>query len=128
MPSLALLFHLIEGGAVQGNVVGVESALMAVSLCEYLEAHAKRVYAGAINPTLRAAHALAARIEKGEVRDGDPVRNLYRNQWGFLSTPEAVKAALDVLEKHGWVKTGVVRTGGRGNPAKIVKLHPELRT
>ena len=45
MPSLALIFHLVDCVThnTQGQV-GLESAKQAVNWCEYLETHARRVY------------------------------------------------------------------------------------
>src|SRR5262249_25157160 len=41
VPALALIDHLVEGGA---GDVGKESLLRALAMAEYLETHARRVY------------------------------------------------------------------------------------
>jgi integrase len=61
----------------------------AVAWCGYLETHAKRLYASAENPAMEGAHALLSRIRKGDVKDGDTIRAVYRKQWSRLSSPEA---------------------------------------
>ncbi len=128
MPALALLFHLAEmpvEASVNGSAIGLDVARRAADFCDFLEKHALKVYAGAIRPDLQAAHALAKKIKSGKVEDGTTVRDVYRNQWSFLTSPVLVRAALDILEECGWVKTQIVETGGRST--EIVELNPELK-
>ena len=126
MPSLALIFHL--AGVVDGGTPGpvsLAAAKMAVAWCEFLEAHARKVYAPELMPGASAAHALAKKIKLGAVVDGTPVRDLYRNGWSGLSSSDAVWSALKELERLGWLR--VVTLSTRGAPSHVVALHPELR-
>ncbi len=128
MPSLALLFEIMEfvDGRGEEGVVGRDSAVRAAAWCDYLESHARRLYASAEAPELSGAHALLARIRSGDVPDGSTVREVYRGRhWAGLATPEEVDAALDVLEAYGWVRVESTKTGGR--PKKEIRLHPSLR-
>jgi hypothetical protein len=61
---------------------------------------------------LRAAQALAAKLERGALEDGFTLRDVRRNQWRSLTTDEAIQAALDWLEET----TGCAAssTGGTG--------------
>ncbi len=125
MPSLALLFHLIDWAAAgEGGPVSLAAAKLAAAWCEYLEAHASKVYSAELTPGVDAAHALASKIKAHDIADGVTVRDIYRRHWKGLSAPNTVKAALDVLEAAGWVRVEDAATEGR--PSEIVRLHPEL--
>jgi hypothetical protein len=127
MPSLALIFHLIEfvDGMGEGGAVGLRPTLQAAAWCEYLETHAARLYSSAENPAMEGARALLERIRKGDVQDGDSTRSVYRKHWAKLSTPEEVSSACTVLEEFGWLRIEAVKTGGRS--ATRLHLHPSLR-
>ena len=127
MPSLALIFHLIDVAARGESFVGfvsLASARLAAEWCGFLEEHACKLYAAELSPGLEAAHLLAKKIRAGAVADGVTVRDIYRNQWAGLGTPSGVYAALAILEKSGWLHVQIVETGGR--PTEIVLMHPEL--
>jgi hypothetical protein len=113
-PALALIFHLVDGGF--GPVTKV-SALRAAAWCEYLETHARRCYGLLKDDGLRAAQALAAKIECGALEDGFTLRDVRRHQWRTLTTGEAIQAALDWLEDEDWLraesKGGTGPGGGR---------------
>ena len=126
MPSLALIFHLTETvSSVSSSAVGFGSVKAAAAWCQFLEAHARKIYAAEMNADVSAAHALAAKIEAGAVEDGGSVRDLYRPQWSGLRTPEAVYEGLMVLQKLGWLRIEERETGAR--KADVVLLSPKLR-
>jgi hypothetical protein len=126
MPALALLLHLIDvaDGAPAGPVP-LPAARLAAAWCDFLEEHARKVYAAELHPGLDAAAALAAKIESGAVVDGQTVRELYRNQWSGLATTQQVQAALKVLESAHWLRVTTIATEGR--PSEVVRLHPDFR-
>jgi hypothetical protein len=128
MPSLALIFHLVDLADGQTNrlTVSLEAAKLAAAWCDYLEQHAHRIYAEETNASIFAAHALLAKIKEGVVKNGSSQRDLYRPQWSGLPTTEAVGGALEVLEQHNFLRVQHLETGGR--PAQVVLLHPDLRT
>jgi hypothetical protein len=156
MPSLALLFHLVdvameaivdisvgpdvteEGSGTSGtdvpgrssnkilsSSVSLEAAQNAVAWCEFLEAHARKVYATELYPGVQSAHLLKEKIEIGEVVDNQSLREIYRHHWTGLKNPAQVKGALGVLEEAGWVRVDDVQTDGR--PGQVIRLHPNLR-
>jgi len=127
VPSLALIFHLIEcvDGTAEGGAVGLGPALQAAAWCEYLKTHAERLYSSAQNPAMKAARALLERIRKGDVKDGSTVREIYRKQWAELSSSETVHKAAEVLEGFGWLRIETIKTRGRSTTK--VCLHPALR-
>ncbi len=128
MPSLALVFYLISvvNGAVEAaGGVNAEAVLRATAWCEYLETHARRLYASAEDTALEGARVLLGRIRKGDVRDGCTIREVYRgHEWSRLSTPEEVNAAAAVLEEHDWLR--VEKVGTQGRPTCRIRLHPVL--
>ncbi|MGH6634621.1 MAG: DUF3987 domain-containing protein, partial [Gammaproteobacteria bacterium] len=112
-PALALILHLVECAATgRRGPVTKEAALRAAAWCEYLEAHARRCYGLLADDGLRAAQALADKVRQGKLTDGFTARDVRRNQWRYLTTDEAVSAALDWLEDEGWLRSE--ETGGAG--------------
>jgi putative DNA primase/helicase len=127
VPSLALLIHLANGAR---GPVGEEAVRMAIGWADYLESHARRIYAIAINSACIAGKALAKRIAKGDLTDGFTLRDIYRKHWAGLSERQAVEQALDLLLDLGWLREEVEDTGGRSktcyriNPAVLAKATP----
>jgi len=113
-PTLALIFHLVEAAAddVRGPV-NRDAALRAAAWCEFLEAHARRCYGLLKDDGLRAAQALAAKLERGALDDGFTLRDVRRNQWRNLTSDEAIQAALDWLEDEDWLRGE--QSGGTGS-------------
>lgn len=128
MPSLALVFHLLDmvaNGKASGPV-SLEATELAAAWCEFLELHARKIYAQELTPGISAAYTLAQKIESGEVHHGDSVRDIYsKHHWGELTSAGEVTAALAILEASGWVKVETTLTTGR--PSDYVLIHPDLR-
>ena len=94
--------------------------------CDFLEQHARKLYAQELFPGRSSARVLAQKIEAGKVLHGDLVRDIYANHhWAELKTASEVTAALEILESFGWVRIETVSTPGR--PSERVLLHPDLR-
>ena len=127
MPSLALVFHLVDvvSGKATGKV-GLEAAMLAADWCGYLEAHARKIYAPELNPDVAAAHRLADKIRSGAITDGMTIRDIYRPQWSGLTNADTVSAGLELLTRHNWMRVVEQQdTGGR--PSDIIEIHPSLR-
>lgn len=156
MPSLALLFHLVNlaaetllnGGAKsdesssgtcgtallghfqENNPIPIQSAVslqateLAIAWCDFLEQHARKVYARELNPGVEAAHSLGEKIEQRAVVDGSSVRDIYRHHWQGLVSSSQVDAALAVLGKAGWIQVETTETGGR--PSETIRIHPQF--
>jgi hypothetical protein len=125
MPALALILHLVDvvdGRGVPGPIL-LGAAKLAAAWVDFLDAHARRVYAVELDPSRAAARALAKHIEDGDVCDGDTVRDIYRRGWAGLQTRELVDAALRELQRLAWLRTEARETGGR--EARVIRLHPE---
>ena len=126
MPSLALIFHLVAvaDGTASGPV-SLEAAQLAAAWCEYLEAHALKLYAREVSSHIKAAQLLALKLEEDRIADGVKVRDIYNVSWEGLSDREIVLSGLEVLAAHNWLRLEEQTTGGR--PSQVVRLHPELR-
>ena len=126
MPSLALIFHLIEvaDGTTTPGPVSDRAAVMAAAWCDYLESHAARVYGAAISLGLEPAKEIIKHILKGDIKTGCKPKDIYRHQWSRLATPEEVKRGVDVLVEHDWLAVERVQTGGR--PSEFIILNPNI--
>jgi putative DNA primase/helicase len=126
MPSLALLFALADG---QMESVPLSQTRLACDWCDYLETHANRVYASQARPEHLAAIALSKRLARGWKRSEGffTARDIYRNQWSGLDSPDTVRGALLVLEEYGWVRRGIGRDGkSGGRPSEIFSRNPRI--
>ena len=128
MPSIALIFYLVEtvGKGQKPVAVDSDSAPRAIQWCDYLETHAKRVYASGEDIRMESARALLRRIEQGDLPDHFSIRAVYyRKHWSNLETAEKAKKGANLLEELGWVRIEKTKTGGV--PSTEVKIHPKLR-
>jgi putative DNA primase/helicase len=122
VPSLALILHLTETREAPVEILALERA---IAWAEYLETHARRIYAPAISPDMDAARALAKRIEANDVGAAFALRDIYRQGWSGLSTRDEVAAAVGVLADYDWLRSfeettpGRTRTLYRVNPAVL---------
>jgi hypothetical protein len=125
MPTLALLFHLIEavdGGA--GGPVGLGAARRAAAWCDFLEAHVRRVYQAGFDGDPDPARRLADRVRRGSLPDRFTARQVVQHGWSGLDTTEAVDRAVATLERLGWVRCVEIPTGSR--PATWVFVNPRV--
>lgn len=133
MPALGLLFHVadwadsqIQATPMPIGPITLQAAMLAGAWCDYLELHARKIYAGVMNPDVQAAHILGYKIRDGKVSHGCGIRDIYRNQWSGLHKKETVYAAVGVLEDCGWLRLQTVK-GDEGRPSDRIDLHPKFR-
>lgn len=108
---LALVLHLADGGS--GPVSG-DAMARALGWCEYLEGHARRIYAPASDNGLSAAHMLLKK--RASLTDGFTARDVYRKGWAGLTEVDVVAEGLDTLAEYHHVYVKCVpasETGGR---------------
>lgn len=105
---LALVLHLADNGR---GPITADTLARALDWCGYLEGHARRLYAPAIDGGLSAAHVLLRK--RKELADGFTARDVYRKGWGGLATPESVAEALAVLVEYRHLHETRTDTGGR---------------
>lgn len=128
MPALALLFHLVDvaDGKASGPV-SLTATELAADWCEYLELHAKKLYAPETQAAELTAHLLADKIEDGAITDEMAVREIYRKGWEDLDDQETVEKGLEVLGAAHWVRIELKTSPKGGRPSRVVRLHPDLR-
>jgi putative DNA primase/helicase len=128
MPSLAMLFHLVERvDAPNVGPITVEAAGRAAAWCDFLEAHARRIYQAALDGDPEAAQQLGERI-KQSLPNPFTYRQVAKKGWSGLGDAEDVKRAVDILEDRGWVKVVEKPPGPQGGrPTELVYIHPRLR-
>jgi hypothetical protein len=129
MPSLALIFHLIEvaDGVAEGAVT-LRSTEQAVCWCEYLETHARRIYGLVADINLQAASRLAQKIKEGALPDGFSARDVYRKEWSLLDTKELTQGAIEELVEAGWLREEASQPPENGRPAlPIYRINPKLK-
>jgi putative DNA primase/helicase len=127
MPALCLLLTLADA---QESPIDLAHAEMAEAWCEYLESHARRVYACVVTPRMKAAADLAAKLKKGDVGENGTVtrRDIYRCQWTGLDDPDKVSDALEILRDVGWVRPSPSEpTPFGGRPADRWLINPKIR-
>jgi hypothetical protein len=104
MPSLALIFHLIEVAG--GNAIGpvsYEAAVRASQWCAYLEAHARRIYGLVTDLSRKVAARLAEKVRSGKLTAPFTARDVYRKGWTLLDDKELVAEACEDLVEAGWL-------------------------
>lgn len=117
MPSLALIFHLIDiaDGKASGPVTE-RAALLAVEWCAYLESHARRIYAMAESPEHEAAVRLADKIKAKCLPSPFTCKAVYDKGWHGLKDRQEVEAACNILIDENWLmmeRKPVGKLGGR---------------
>lgn len=124
-PCLALLFHLADDGY---GSVDVPALSLAIRWCDFLLAHARRIYQSAMDGDSDLAQGLATRI-KASLPNPFTIRDVQRKGWGGLDSTETITKAVDILEDRGWVKTVEKPSGERGGRSTMeVWINPAVRS
>jgi hypothetical protein len=127
MPSLALIFHLLDKD--DSDQVSLLQAKRAAGFCNYLESHARRIYASVANPPRHAAELLGHRLQERQIAAPFSAREVYTKGWSGLTDRKQVEEALHVLTDAGWVRPVVsppTRLGGR--PTEKFLVNPKVFT
>ena len=123
MPSLALIIHLAEGGI---GPVSEYAAQRAAAWCEYLESHARRMYAPGLKGDELAAIELAKKLKARQIGPQFKIRELYRKGWSGLSTSEEAEGAVEVLADCGWLIAETSSSSAGGRPTTIYTVNPRI--
>jgi putative DNA primase/helicase len=128
MPSLAVLFEMSDAKSGDGLLVSMDHAQQSAAFCDYLEAHARRIYSMIISPQRAAAAELGQHLTDGWMHaEGKfSVRSVYRNDWRGLGTPEEVRAALEILQDADWVRPQESAGKRTGRPPEVYLINPRL--
>jgi hypothetical protein len=81
--------------------------------------HARRIYGLLADAAISAAAELAERIRKKELLDGFTLRDVYRNCWHLLDTPERAQGAIFELIDAGWLREKMNTSLGKTRSAYI---------
>jgi hypothetical protein len=128
VPSLALLFHLVDCVATgTGGPVSEAATECAIVWAVYLEAHARRVYQSVTAAPQTAAGLIATKIKRGEVATPFLARQIRRKGWAGLTTPEDILAGLELLEDLHWVRRLESRSTEKGGrPTVQYHINPKI--
>ena len=129
MPSLALIFHLLEiADSNRSGDVSLQAAQQAAQWCEYLESHARRIYGMAEDITARAAGSLSKKITNGNLEDNFTAREVHRKGWELLTEIETVNAALTDLVEANWLREiPILPTVKGGRRSMNYQINPEIK-
>jgi RES domain-containing protein len=105
------------------------AAAQAAAWCEYLAAHARRLYAAVTDAARVAAALLATRLARGRLASPFTAREVYRQEWTGLTEPRVVQGALECLEER---RSGISleilplpsRRGGPASSSESARLRP----
>ena len=131
MPALALTFHLIhivdENTTAEISSICEDCALRAGGWCDFLEAHARRIYGIVLSPE-QAALKLAGKITNGLLQDGFTVKEVRENGWSTLNNSERIEAACALLIDKGWLRRIDWLPGASGGrPTVRYLINPKLK-
>jgi hypothetical protein len=105
MPSLALLFHLIDvADGKGGDKVSFNATALAIGWCNYMESHARRIYGMASQGARQSTINLCKKIQAGELTSPFSLRDVYKKEWALLDEKEVVQKACEELIESGWLK------------------------
>jgi hypothetical protein len=123
MPSIALILHLAMDGI---SPVSRRAAEMAVAWCDYLESHARRIYAIATCPERQVALPLLKHLISWPKDKPIRIRSIRLHGWSGLRNDRDIESPLELLMDRGWVQSvQVVPGSGGGRPTTDYILHPE---
>lgn len=127
MPSLALIFHCLDliGNDHMGPI-RAKSARLAVKWCEYLESHAKKIYAMADKPEEEAALILSKKIQDKALPNPFTAKTVYNKGWYALRDRAEVEAACRILIDENWLEIeprATYNSGGRP-PLPNYRINP----
>jgi putative DNA primase/helicase len=127
MPSLALLFHIVDSvGTDRLAPVSHSATERAAAWCELLEAHARRVYQAAIEGDPESASRLAERI-KQSLPNPFTYRQVALKGWAGLDNVEDVRKAVGILEDRNWAKVVAREAGSKGGrTSEEVWINPAI--
>lgn len=127
MPSLALIFHCMEIAlGKQPGPIDRANTQMAIDWCEFLEEHARRIYAMSKPADLVVATNLASKIQTGKLGARFTIRDVQRNCWQQLKKSSDIMSACRQLSDLNWLRQ-IHTKSQKGGPPKVEFLvNPEV--
>lgn len=114
--SIALILELVKGALIdtQSKEVSSTSFRQAVLWCEYLEAHAWKIYRSSEVPLSDYIKKIVDKIKEDKLKDGFTIREVYHgNHWSGLSDAKQVQHVCDFGIAHGLLKKTIEMTQGK---------------
>lgn len=105
---LALVLHLADGSI---GPINADTLATALDWCDYLEGHARRIYAPAMDNGLSAAHLILKK--RADLGEAFTLRDIQRRCWAGLSDRDTIVEGLELLLEHRHLAETVEQTGGR---------------
>ena len=125
--ALALVFHLLDCvDTGNGGRIPLSIAVKAAEWCNFLEAHARRIYWLGLCQDDPPANMLAAKIQAGKLGERFTAREVYIHRWSGLLDRSAVEAAAKELVEMGWLRP-TLAGGGRGPRTTAYLINPRLK-
>ena len=124
VPALALVNHVADIG--DGGDVSQAALIRALAFAEYLESHARRVYASGLEAETAAAKAILNHIKNGDLEDGFTARDIHQRGWSHLTEREHVGLGLALLEDHAFV-AAEQSPKGPGRPKISYRINPAVK-
>jgi hypothetical protein len=112
---------------VDGGKDAVDSTALtrATQWAEYLESHARRIYAITEDGGLSGAHRLAGRLLDRDLRDGFSARQVYRKGWEGRANRDTATEAIEYLVDLGWLRTEASQNPKGGAPLVTYSINPK---
>ncbi len=133
MPSLALAFCLIRVADLIAKkqqataTITKEDAQNAADFCNYLEHHARKIYALVDNAKQKATHALSVKIQDGTLSNFFSLRDIYKPSWRHLKDKDLARAACDGLIIAGWLREVELPPSPKGGGASLrFEINPSI--
>jgi hypothetical protein len=124
LPSLALIIHLVDTCDAEVSPVSEMAIIKACGWCDYLESHARRIYADATNNPLKTAKLILNKIKSGKLSNGFNQREINRKGWSGLADITEIKEGIETLIDCSYLLECVIETSGR--PAVTYWVNPKI--
>ena len=123
VPILALINHLADEAAT--GPISDSAMERALRFIEYLESHARRIYASGKANKVDVAKAILDRIEHRYLLEGFKPRDVIQGHWSGLRETDAIMEGLELLCELGWLRSETVKPQfGPGRPSTIYHVSP----
>lgn len=126
MPTIALVLHLVDcADKDEKGPITKSATLMAMHWMEYLESHARRVYALRTGEASKAAEILTEKIELEQIgTEPFTVRQITEKDWTGLTEREVIYVALDQLVAANYLRAE--KAVGPGTPTIKYTVNPKV--
>jgi hypothetical protein len=126
VPALALINAIADADE---GAVSQRSLLRALAFAEYLESHARRIYASGTEGETAAAGAIVKHIKSGELDDGFTARDILRHGWAHLTDRNEIEAGLISLCELDYIAAQAPDARPLGGRPKVTyTINPMVRS